>query len=154
MLPGLVGSKWIPRKIAGIAMITIDVSIVAIIMLRVVLDRAIHLYLPPAPLSPPLTARTLARLKIRAATAQHPFLGHSRPLERRCGPSDRAPPARADQHRQVRADRLDGGTVVSERDPRADLLACEHQRQPVPGVVPHAVERQLVNPEPARDQLV
>jgi len=33
-----------PRKIAGIAMITIDPSIVAIIMVSVVFDSAIHLY--------------------------------------------------------------------------------------------------------------
>src|SRR5271165_2020443 len=33
-----------PRKMAGIAMITIEASIVAIVMLRVVLDSAIHLY--------------------------------------------------------------------------------------------------------------
>jgi hypothetical protein len=33
-----------PRNMAGIAMITMDASIVAIVMLSVVLDRAIHLY--------------------------------------------------------------------------------------------------------------
>src|SRR6266702_5259189 len=85
MLPGSVGSRWMPRKIAGIAMITIDVSIVAIIMLSVVLESATHLYLPlPAsacpdadggaagagdaaatgPRSDLATARTLARLRI------------------------------------------------------------------------------------------
>ena len=48
MLPGAVGSRWMPRKMAGIAMITIDVSIVAIVMLSVVLDSATHLYLPDA----------------------------------------------------------------------------------------------------------
>ena len=43
MLPGASGLRWMPRKMAGIAMITIDPSIVAIIMLSVVLDRATHL---------------------------------------------------------------------------------------------------------------
>ena len=33
-----------PRKMAGIAMITIDASIVAIVMLSVVLDSATHRY--------------------------------------------------------------------------------------------------------------
>ena len=33
---------------AGIAMITIDASMVAIVMLSVVLDSAIHLYRPPS----------------------------------------------------------------------------------------------------------
>ena len=33
-----------PRKIAGSEMITIDASMVAIVMLSVVLDRAIHRY--------------------------------------------------------------------------------------------------------------
>ena len=33
-----------PRKMAGIAMITIEASIVAIVMLSVVLDSAIHRY--------------------------------------------------------------------------------------------------------------
>src|ERR1700734_2474692 len=33
-----------PRKMAGMAMITIDASIVAMVMLSVVLDRATHLY--------------------------------------------------------------------------------------------------------------
>src|SRR6266481_233727 len=46
MLPGASGLRWMPRKIASIAMITMDPSIVAIVMLSVVLDRAIHLYLP------------------------------------------------------------------------------------------------------------
>ncbi len=44
MLPGSSGFRWMPRKMAGIAMITIEASIVAIVMLSVVLDRAIHLY--------------------------------------------------------------------------------------------------------------
>src|SRR5260370_41375644 len=52
MLPGVSGFRWMPRKMAGIATITIDASIVAIVMLSVVLDRATHLYLsgrpPPA----------------------------------------------------------------------------------------------------------
>ena len=46
MLPGASGFRWMPRKMAGIAMITIDASMVAIVMLSVVLDRAIHLYRP------------------------------------------------------------------------------------------------------------
>lgn len=47
MLPGAVGSRWMPRKMAGIEMITIEASIVAIVMLSVVFDSAIHLYLSP-----------------------------------------------------------------------------------------------------------
>src|SRR5215469_7819478 len=49
MLPGPSGFRWIPRKMAGIAMMTIDPSIVAIVMLSVVLDSAIHLYLSDCP---------------------------------------------------------------------------------------------------------
>ena len=53
MLPGSVGLKWMPRKMAGIAMITIEASMVAIIMLTVVFDSATHLYLSlPAPVLP------------------------------------------------------------------------------------------------------
>ena len=44
MLPGVSGFRPMPRKMAGIAMITIDASIVAIVMLSVVLDSAIHRY--------------------------------------------------------------------------------------------------------------
>ena len=44
MLPGAVGLRWMPRKMAGIEMITMDASIVAIVMLRVVLDSAIQRY--------------------------------------------------------------------------------------------------------------
>ncbi len=43
MLAGSSGFRWMPRKMAGIATITIDPSMVAIVMLSVVLDRAIHL---------------------------------------------------------------------------------------------------------------
>jgi hypothetical protein len=53
MLPGAVGFRWMPRKIAGIEMITIEESIVAIVMLSVVFDSAIHLYLSPASSDPP-----------------------------------------------------------------------------------------------------
>src|SRR5580765_1008408 len=49
MLPGASGFRPMPRKMAGIAMITIEASIVAIVMLSVVLDRAIHLYRPGRP---------------------------------------------------------------------------------------------------------
>ena len=49
MLPGASGLRWIPRKMAGIAMITMEPSMVAIVMLSVVLDRAIHLYLSGCP---------------------------------------------------------------------------------------------------------
>src|SRR4029077_6298761 len=52
MLPGASGFRPMPRKMAGIAMITMEASIVAIVMLSVVLDRAIHLYRPGRP---PLT---------------------------------------------------------------------------------------------------
>ena len=44
MLPGASGFRRMPRKMAGIAMITIEASIVAIVMLSVVLDSAIHRY--------------------------------------------------------------------------------------------------------------
>src|SRR6478609_684647 len=44
MLPGSSGFRPMPRKMAGIAMITIEASIVAIVMLSVVLDRATHRY--------------------------------------------------------------------------------------------------------------
>src|SRR6266571_3789961 len=54
MLPGSSGFRWMARKMAGIAMITIEASIVAIVMLSVVLDRAIHLYRPGrSPAVPP-----------------------------------------------------------------------------------------------------
>jgi hypothetical protein len=43
MFPGDSGLRWMPRKIAGIEMITIEASIVAIVMLSVVLDSATHL---------------------------------------------------------------------------------------------------------------
>ena len=41
-----------PRKMAGIAMITIEASIVAIVMLSVVFESAIHLYRPSVPSFP------------------------------------------------------------------------------------------------------
>ena len=41
-LPGESGLRWMPRKMAGSAMITMDPSIVAISIDRVVLDRAIQ----------------------------------------------------------------------------------------------------------------
>src|SRR5215472_2499594 len=44
MLPGASGLRWMPRKMAGIALMTIEPSIVAIIMVSVVFDSAIHLY--------------------------------------------------------------------------------------------------------------
>ena len=56
MLPGSSGFRWMPRKMAGIAMITIEASIVAIVMLRVVLDRATHRYRSGFPPSAVLTA--------------------------------------------------------------------------------------------------
>jgi len=40
MLPAANGCRPMPRKIAGIEMITIEASIIATIMLSVVLDRA------------------------------------------------------------------------------------------------------------------
>jgi hypothetical protein len=63
-----------PRKMAGIAMITIEASIVAIVMLSVVLDRAIHLYRsgrPPIAVAEPFTCpestlcRTLTQSSLR-----------------------------------------------------------------------------------------
>ena len=43
MLPGDSGSRWIPRKIAGSAMITIEPSRVDMNMAAVVLASATHL---------------------------------------------------------------------------------------------------------------
>jgi hypothetical protein len=43
MLPGASGFRWMPLKMAGIEMITMDASTVAIIVPRVVLDSAAHL---------------------------------------------------------------------------------------------------------------
>ena len=43
MFDGISGFRWIPRKIAGRAMITIDWLITAIKMPSVVFDSAIHL---------------------------------------------------------------------------------------------------------------
>ena len=43
MLPGASGSRWMPRKIAGSEMITIEASTVAMNMPSVVLDSATHL---------------------------------------------------------------------------------------------------------------
>ena len=42
-MPGDSGLRWMPRKMAGIAMITMEASIVAIVMLSVVFDSVIHL---------------------------------------------------------------------------------------------------------------
>ena len=51
-MPGASGFSPMPRKMAGIATITIEASIVAIVMLSVVLDSAIHRYRSgPAPFS-------------------------------------------------------------------------------------------------------
>ena len=43
MLPGASGSRWMPRKIAGSAMMTIEPSSAAMNMAAVVLDSATHL---------------------------------------------------------------------------------------------------------------
>ena len=50
-----------PRKMAGIATITIDASIVAIVMLSVVLDSAIHRYRSGRPPSWPESSRRMPR---------------------------------------------------------------------------------------------
>ena len=42
MLPGASGSRWMPRKIAGRAMMTIEPSSAAMKMAAVVLARAIQ----------------------------------------------------------------------------------------------------------------
>jgi len=42
MLPGASGLRWIPRKIAGNAMMTIEASSVAMNIPSVVLDRAVQ----------------------------------------------------------------------------------------------------------------
>src|SRR5215471_4919996 len=73
MLPGSSGFRWMPRKMAGIAMITIEASIVAIVMLSVVLDRAIHLYRPGrAPLAVAAAVPfTTIRRTLTQPTANH-----------------------------------------------------------------------------------
>ncbi len=43
MLDGSRGSRWMPRKMAGREMITIELSRAAMNMPSVVLDRAVHL---------------------------------------------------------------------------------------------------------------
>jgi hypothetical protein len=43
MLDGVSGSRWIPRKIAGSEMRTIDESSAAMAIPRVVFDSAVHL---------------------------------------------------------------------------------------------------------------
>ncbi len=43
MFPGESGLRPMPRKMAGIAMITMEASMVAIVMLSVVFDSVIHL---------------------------------------------------------------------------------------------------------------
>src|SRR5690349_6842142 len=75
MLPGSSGFRPMPRKMAGIAMITMEASIVAIVMLSVVLDRAIHLYRsgrPPLAVAEPFTCpeSTLCRT-LTQSTANH-----------------------------------------------------------------------------------
>ena len=42
MLPAANGSSPMPRKMAGMAMMTMDASIVAMVMLSVVKDKAIQ----------------------------------------------------------------------------------------------------------------
>src|SRR5207244_1770561 len=94
MLPGVSGFRWMPRKMAGMATITIEASIVAIVMLSVVLDRATHRYVlapwgepesppePPAlggthPPEPPLESR-LSRT-LTQSTAKHLLNGNYLP---------------------------------------------------------------------------
>src|ERR1022692_368979 len=55
---------------------------------------------------------------------------------------------------QRRLDGCHGRAVVSERDLGDHPVSRQHDGQPVPGVVPHAVERQCVDREPARHQFV
>src|SRR5450432_90637 len=54
-----------PRKMAGIEMMTMDASIVAIVTDRVVFDRAIHLYRPPSS-TPPSSMPSSAALRSAA----------------------------------------------------------------------------------------
>src|SRR5690242_13413883 len=80
MLPGSSGFRPMPRKMAGIAMITIEASIVAIVMLSVVLDRAIHLYRsgrPPLAVAEPFTCpeSTLCRT-LTQSSARHLLNGN------------------------------------------------------------------------------
>src|SRR5438132_10472359 len=90
MLPGDSGFRWMPRKMAGIAMITIEASIVAIVMLSVVLDRAIHLYLPgrpPFPVEPAvwLTRAESALLRTFTQFTSEHLLDGNYLLEQVCG---------------------------------------------------------------------
>src|SRR5208282_6743033 len=83
MLPGVSGFRPIPRKMAGIARITIEASIVAIVMLSVVLDSAIHRYRsgrPPFGRDPPdapftCPESTLCRT-LTQSTAEHLLNGN------------------------------------------------------------------------------
>src|SRR5215467_3764920 len=131
MLPGAVGSRWMPRKIAGIAMITIEVSIVAISMLTVVFESATHLYLLSGSCGLVAgTAKTLAWLRIYPGRAL------------------------AVAAEQVRVGRGNRCAVVGEGDIGADAFTVEYQRHPVPGVVPHAVEWHGFHPEPPGNDLI
>src|SRR5256885_11073256 len=87
MLPGSSGFRWMPRKMAGIAMITIEASIVAIVMLRVVLDSATHRYrpdfpsavftaAPPPPDVPFRCPEATLRRTLTQSTAKHLLVGN------------------------------------------------------------------------------
>src|SRR5580693_148783 len=67
-----------PRNMAGIAMITIDASIVAIVMLSVVLDRAIHLYRSDrgSPDVPFTCSKSTLRRTLTQSTARHLLNGN------------------------------------------------------------------------------
>ena len=52
MLPGASGSRWMPRKMAGRAIRTIDPSSTAMKVAAVVLASATHLYLASTPSAP------------------------------------------------------------------------------------------------------
>src|SRR5438067_8192712 len=88
MLPGSSGFRWMPRKMAGIAMITMEASIVAIVMLSVVLDRAIHLYRPGRPraaVEPFTCPKSTLRRTLTQSTANHLLNGNYLPPPRVSG---------------------------------------------------------------------
>src|ERR1700760_1975782 len=69
MLPGESGFRWMPRKMAGIAMMTIEASIVAIVMLKVVLDSATHRYRSGLPSAPPTAVPSPSDVPFRCPEA-------------------------------------------------------------------------------------
>src|SRR5580704_8216983 len=106
MLPGVSGFRPMPRKMAGMAMITIEASIVAIVMLSVVLDSATHRYRsgrPPFGGDPPAAPfrcpeSTLCRT-LTQCTAKHLLNGNYLPGGLTCHDLRRQAPRRPSPRR-------------------------------------------------------